>query len=393
MYKYKKSTFIDSDEELKDVVELDCSNCRITSFEGLNASNLTTLYCSNNQISTFEHLNTPNLTLIKCSNNQISTFEHLNAPKLTELHCSSNQISSFKGLNAPKIIEFYCFNNKISSFEYLNAPKLIELYCSNNQISSFEHLNVLHLIELFCSSNQISSFEYLNAPKLTKLYCSNNQISSFEHLNAPNLTLIKCSNNLFEFIPLHINRILNRTRQNIYNDSQNVHDHNIQETVRKSITNILCHKPTIDDIYDTILSDDILTQQTKEILIDYCNDTNIHSTLNISFKDLLIHTFSRININSNKDEIKRILSLEMTDSLCKCFTGRISRLINCLNGFDDLVNINISDTEQIGQIISLIEEQLDNDYNVDKHKEIVQQELLTRGYSQHVIDKWIYFIE
>ena len=107
----------------------------------------------------------------------------------------------------------------------------------------------------------------------------------------------------------------------------------------------------------------------------------------------MIYTFPRNNINSNKDEIKRILSLEMTDSLCKCFTGRISRLINCLNGFDDLVNINISDTEQIGQIISLIAEQLNNDYNVDKHREIAQQELLTRGYSQDVINEWISFIE
>ena len=47
----------------------------------------------------------------------------------------------------------------------------------------------------------------------------------------------------------------------------------------------------------------------------------------------------------------------MSDSLCKCFTGRMSRLINCLNGFDELVQINISENEQIGQIIILVREQ------------------------------------
>ena len=37
----------------------------------------------------------------------------------------------------------------------------------------------------------------------------------------------------------------------------------------------------------------------------------------------------------------------MLDSECKCFTGRITRLINCQNGFSDLVKINISDNQQI----------------------------------------------
>ena len=48
----------------------------------------------------------------------------------------------------------------------------------------------------------------------------------------------------------------------------------------------------------------------------------------------------------------------MNDSVCKCFTGRMSRLINCLNGFDDLVEIKISDKEQIGNIIVTIRNKL-----------------------------------
>jgi hypothetical protein len=85
----------------------------------------------------------------------------------------------------------------------------------------------------------------------------------------------------------------------------------------------------------------------------------------------------------------------MSDSVCKCFTGRMSRLINCLNGFDDLVSIRISDTEQIGQVIGMIKEQLDaaNEYTVEKHKEIAQKELEARDYSEEVITEWIAFIE
>jgi hypothetical protein len=138
-----------------------------------------------------------------------------------------------------------------------------------------------------------------------------------------------------------------------------------------------------------------LTEQTKAILVEYSNDTSVHSTLNITFQDLLLHTYSRILCNADAKEIKRILGESMLDSVCKCFTGRISRLIDCLNGFDELVNINISDTEQIGQVISQIAINLESkkEYTVEKHKEYAMQELLERGYTKETIEEWIQHIE
>ena len=54
----------------------------------------------------------------------------------------------------------------------------------------------------------------------------------------------------------------------------------------------------------------------------------------------LIFIFIIININD-----------EMNDSVCKCFTGRMSRLVNVLNGFDEIVIINISKNQRIWNII------------------------------------------
>jgi hypothetical protein len=314
-YKYTKSTFIGSDNELLHVTELDCSYCGITSFEGLNAPNLTALYCDGN-----------NLT----------SFQHLNCPMLTTLHCD--------------------FNN-------------------------------------------LTSFQNLNCPMLTTLDCYNNNLTSFQHLNCPLLTSLTCSDNELEFIPPHINRLLNTTRntQNVYGDGQNVHNHHIQESIRSSIQAVLSKKPCIaaENLYETVLADTVLTTLTKEILVDYCKETTVHSTLRITFEELLLHVFSRIECNANKEEIKNVLNSEMSDSVCKCFTGRMSRLINCLNGFDDLVSIRISDTEQIGQVIGMIKEQLDikNKYTVEKHRELAQKELEARDYSEEVITEWIAFIE
>jgi hypothetical protein len=52
------------------------------------------------------------------------------------------------------------------------------------------------------------------------------------------------------------------------------------------------------------------------------------------------------------------MNIETNDAQCKCFTGRISRLVDCLNGFNTNIKINISDNEQIGNIIILIKNQL-----------------------------------
>ena len=83
----------------------------------------------------------------------------------------------------------------------------------------------------------------------------------------------------------------------------------------------------------------------------------------------------------------------MKDSVCKCFTGRISRLINILNGFDDNIVMHISDNEQIGNIIILTKEQLGIYYDVEQHIQLVKNELQSRGYTDDVINEWISHIE
>ncbi len=85
----------------------------------------------------------------------------------------------------------------------------------------------------------------------------------------------------------------------------------------------------------------------------------------------------------------------MSDSICKCFTGRISRLINCLNGFDSLVNIQIADNEQIAQIIEVVRKTLENEnrYDINLHKQMVKNELVNRNYELNVIEEWTSNIE
>ena len=112
----------------------------------------------------------------------------------------------------------------------------------------------------------------------------------------------------------------------------------------------------------------------------------------------MVAVWNKIEKNDNKNEILNILNNEMKESLCKCFTGRLSRLINCLNGFDEDVEIKINDNEQIGNIILLIKEELlskseTNEIDVNKWRELTRKELEEREYDSDVINKWLEYID
>ena len=82
----------------------------------------------------------------------------------------------------------------------------------------------------------------------------------------------------------------------------------------------------------------------------------------------------------------------MQESECKCFTGRISRLVNCLSGYSDKVWIQISETEEIGNIISIVMVNRGMK-TVEIIKEEVHLALKERGYSDKIIEEWLEYVE
>jgi hypothetical protein len=149
----------------------------------------------------------------------------------------------------------------------------------------------------------------------------------------------------------------------------------------------------IDETVAEIIKSPILTEPTKQLIMEYCEDDSIHSVLNITFKELMVNVWNIIRSHKEKDNILTILNDEINDANCKCFTGRMSRLINCLNGYDTRVNITIADNSQIGNIIVMIKQQLGEEYSVEQHKELVRKALDEREYSTETIDEWLEYIE
>jgi hypothetical protein len=153
----------------------------------------------------------------------------------------------------------------------------------------------------------------------------------------------------------------------------------MKEDITNSIHYIMCIKPTItiDELKKLITNNIILTQRTKDLLIKYSDNTEVHPLLDITFEELLLNVYSFILKNEKSHEIFQKINIEMLDPLCECFTGRIGRLINCLTGFDNKIQINISNNEQIKNILLL------------KNKYDIKNILLEKRYELNIIEEWL----
>ena len=399
--------------------------------------NLKTLDLSDNQLTVIpaEIGKLVNLQYLYLSNNQL-TFLPVEIGQLVALQVlglSSNQFT-FLPVEIGQLVtlETLDLHNNQLTFLPVEIGQLVNLqilYLSYNQltvipaeIGQLVNLQYLYLYDnqltflpveigqlvalqtLVLSSNQLTFLlsEIGQLVNLQTLYLYNNQLTFLPSTlgQCNRLQQLVYNNNPIEYVPPNVLRLIARQKraQGVYTDRQSVHNSGIQTSVKDSIMRLLSVKPTcnFEAVIALILSDKTLTPFTKSSLIEYCKDESVHTVLNLTFSDLLTAVWNRIIANENAIEIKAILNTEMMDAECKCFTGRISRLVNCLNGFDPSVEITINDNEQIGNIVLLVKEKLEasvEGYSPAKHRELVRVQLEERGYSTVVIEEWLEYIE
>ena len=143
-----------------------------------------------------------------------------------------------------------------------------------------------------------------------------------------------------------------------------------------------------EELLKQILSNKYI--QNKAELIGYLDNQDVHSTLFCTFKDVFVKVWLRIINSEHHVELFKRLNEELQESECKCFTGRLSRLVNALNGYFPDIKINISDNEQISNIILTIKKK---NLSSEKEKEEIIKELKEREYTDDVINSWIEHLE
>ena len=374
----------------ENLIELDCQNNLIEELE--EYPNLVKLWCNRNKLTKLKDY--PNLEEVYFSHNNLCELSYM--PKLKYLFCSNNKIVKIDAEKIPNIRSLFCSLNKLKKIPDL--PLLEVLFCDHNEITELGDYPLLK--NFVCQYNQLTFIkEYISCERLI---CNSNKLTQLPNLiNWRNLVDVEYQNNEIDYIPPNITRFLNLLTERkkkkdvivVYNDQQNVHDHNIQKCIRESINKVILDRPCVDFdlMFQQIVENDILEEETKKILVDFSSNEDIHSLLGITFKELLLSVWSIIIQNKHQKDILAILNTEMKDSMCKCFLGRMSRLINSLNGFDERVQIQMDDSSQIGNIIVITKMNLEKEksYTVEKHKEIVFKELLERGFDKTLIKEWV----
>jgi len=382
---------------------LNCYNNDLTSLPSNLPESLQILNCYNNDLTSLPSNLPESLQKLWCSGNNLTEIL-LNLPEsLQELCCSNNNLTSLPS-NLPESLQLLnCHNNDITSLPSNLPESLQKLYCRNNNLTELPSNLPGSLIGLECSDNNLTSLPPSLPESLQQIWCYNNKLTSLP-INLHelrNLTYVSYSENEIEYIPPQTTRFLNRlknadmTQPKLYNDRQNVHDHQIQESIRNSIYGVIKEKPsiTIEAMNEEIVSNTVLTEVTKRLLLEYCGDESIHGVMGITFKELLVAVWSIIRDHKDGNEIIGIMNTEMADADCKCFTGKMSRLINCLNGYDDRVVITMAENDQIGNIIIIEKEKLLEGYDIEKHKDNVVLAMEERGYGKETIEEWIGYIE
>ena len=158
-----------------------------------------------------------------------------------------------------------------------------------------------------------------------------------------------------------------RARNNIFKNSQNVHNRSIEESVEKLIEFISSYIPrsvspyTFDkakeEIEDCIaretdLNQDILNKAIIRITIDRAT----YGRFNMTLSTIISKMWTYIQDSQYKTELEKRLLEELIDSHNKCSSGYVSRIVNCISGFGD-VSLQISFEDQI---ITVLETRLNS---------------------------------
>jgi Leucine-rich repeat (LRR) protein len=400
-------------ENLHELIDLNLSSNNLSNTNGLkNMKKLRILLLANNQIKNIsDMIGLPNLQMLCIQTNMLEELNGLNnLVSLGTLHAYGNKIKKISGLDELKnLLDLDISENKIVEISGLHGlNKLTCLSLQFNEITEMKGINHLKKLEILdLSDNHIEVIE--NMDGLINLQHFNIQ---YNNINMIDESIVQC-NKLKKFdydntflISSNVQKFLIRKKilnpYQIYNDEQNVHDSTINKTANESVLELLKNgyhnrmKESIN-VFNDIINDDILTNETKCALFEYNEIPYIHSTYNLTFRELLVLVWTIINEKDRnvQNEIKKVMNIEINDAMCICFSGIMMRLLNSLRGFDERININTSINDNITQIVLHIknkEKYLYYDSNDELKNKLINDivsEMEERGYTEDQYNDWI----
>ena len=302
-----------------------CSHLNFTNLAYSNSS-FRNFYCKNLSIKNSHQLSWPNYPLnyqtksLDLNNNLYLSF-HGNYQYLRTLNLSSNNLHALH-LACPNLKSLSVQNNKLTYLNLELCPLLKYLDVSQNLL---ENIKIVDLEYLDLSNNQFVVVPF-RFSKINYLSLKNNPI--IPTLNHPHWNIF-FNNNYPEFFQNDIDINV----KNIYLHPELVHNPYLQNSTR------LC----LQELYEIYEKNQI---PNSNILIpSYQIGFFIFQDINFTLKNL-VDTI--LFLADNDKNIIDILLEEIKDGQNYCLSGKISRIINSIMGFNLIKNkISISKNDEI----------------------------------------------
>lgn len=417
-------TFIDNKAYLCYFKHIDANNNKIENFEDLREFNMKSINLDYNRITTLPNFNGWNfeLTSITLEENRISYVSNL-PYTLQYLNLSGNNIRNidcniFSSLNMPNLLIVLIRRNYLTEF-IMNCETNIEsLEIDGNLISTF-HIDITKsqkLNNINIRNNQLTELPECARDMLLSINQKGDYIWNYTMRRhgchySRNLTFNNNPffTNFFNDNPppsgafymledyfcgclrgVKHKYIIPIKKISVYYDHQNVHDKHVQNTMEKSVVKFVeKYKDNIKDKAIVYINNSPLSYDIKKLLTKKYNENTYYSNIKLTYGLILDHVINFIEQNEHKDELYKILEMDITDAIGKCSIGLLGRTINVVNGFDDSVNINISINDQVNNMIVMLKTKYKD---IEKVKSEFRKEIEEREIDKSYLE-WAEFIE
>ena len=149
-----------------------------------------------------------------------------------------------------------------------------------------------------------------------------------------------------------------RDRNNIFKNRQNVHVRSIEESVEKIAKVLSTHRPqsgiyyTFEQARDAIMNlsqhyNESVKHDVEGALIRITIDRAVYGSTNLTLTGALSKIWTHIQDSEFREELETRLIEELVDSINKCSSGYMARLVSVFSGYIDHLSITISFEDQI----------------------------------------------
>ena len=353
-----------------DIIHINCNGEAIDRLPTLLPESLQALYCAGNSLTQLPIL-PPTLRILDCTRNKLQKLPGMRqCTALEEIRCSNNYLRTFPPFIPDSVITIDASSNMIVDFEeptHLSA-RLQLLDISGNFIDKtpacFASLPDRAQVNLFGNRfhqriwrlEQLSEDEIAAADRFdgTRVRWHNNQIGTLHDGRQRNQ--INAPLNIVRRRAPPVNPTDLQRRENVYASTQSVHASSVQTSANASLKVILDAHPDkpkihwktlVKEISSAISGWFISRKRYESLLTDWCTDLTIHSAEGITFYTLLERVWTIVKHHDEHKELEKVLKAEIDDAEKMCFTGRFTRIINCLCGFVEGIQVGISLREQL----------------------------------------------